>query len=155
MDYTAEIEEIKSEIFFVKEEISSLEDENKTLKLVYDYYSNKLGRKTVSTNFLKTNNTITIQGWCPVEDNEKLKEICNEQLKDDYYITFEDVKEEEIDDVPIKLSNHKLSRTFESVTEMYSSSFAKARDLMYMASAHWCVASTSLAYDNASSYFSA
>lgn len=120
MDYTAEIEEIKSEIFFVKEEISSLEDENKTLKLVYDYYSNKLGRKTVSTNFLKTNNTITIQGWCPVEDNEKLKEICNEQLKDDYYITFEDVKEEEIDDVPIKLSNHKLSRTFESVTEMYS-----------------------------------
>ena len=76
--------------------------------------------KTVSTNFLKTNNTITIQGWCPVEDNEKLKEICNEQLKDDYYITFEDVKEEEIDDVPIKLSNHKLSRTFESVTEMYS-----------------------------------
>ena len=69
-----------------------LEDENKTLKLVYDYYSNKLGRKTVSTNFLKTNNTITIQGWCPVEDNEKLKEICNEQLKDDYYITFEDVK---------------------------------------------------------------
>ncbi len=120
MDYTAEIEKIRSDIFFVKEEIASLEEEYKILRLVYDYYSNKLGRKTVSTNFLKTNNTITIQGWCSIEDNETLKKICNEELKDDYYITFEDVKEEEIDDVPIKLSNHKLSRTFESVTEMYS-----------------------------------
>lgn len=120
MDYTAEIEEIKSQIFFVKEEISSLEEEYKVIKLVYDYYSNKLERKTVSTNFLKTNNTITIQGWCPVDDNESLKAICNKELKDNYYIAFEEVKEEEIEDVPIKLNNGKLNRTFESVTEMYS-----------------------------------
>lgn len=120
MDYTAEIEEIRSKIFFVKEEVSSLEEEYRILRLVYDYYSNKLERKRVSTNFLKTNNTITIQGWCPVEDNETLKEICSKQLKGDYYISFEDVKEEEIDYVPIKLNNGKLSSTFESVTEMYS-----------------------------------
>ena len=120
MDFTAQIEEIKSKIFFVKEKVSSFEEEYEILKLVYDYYANKLGRKTVSTNFLKTNNTITIQGWCPVEVNETLKEICNKELNDDYYISFEDVKEEEIDDVPIKLNNGKLNQTFESVTEMYS-----------------------------------
>ena len=120
MDYTAEIEEIKTKIFFVKEEISSLEEEYGVLKLVYDYYANKLHRKTVVSNFLKTNNTVTIQGWCPVEDNEALKDLCNKELNYDYFLDFQEIKEDEIEEVPIKLKNGKLSRTFESVTEMYS-----------------------------------
>ncbi|MDZ5034880.1 V-type ATPase 116kDa subunit family protein, partial [Clostridium perfringens] len=61
-----------------------------------------------------------IQGWIAQEDTEKLKSICSEILKDDYYIEFEEVKEEEIDDVPIKLKNGELVSAFESVTGMYS-----------------------------------
>lgn len=119
-NYAHEIEELRSKVFFVKEEVASYEEDTRKMKLVYDYFANLVGRYKVSNNFLKTTNTVTIQGWCAVENNETLKEICKETLKDEYYIGFEEVKEEEIDEVPVKLKNSLLNRTFESVTEMYS-----------------------------------
>lgn len=119
-DYGAEIEELKSKIFFVKEEIASFEEDAKIMKLVYDYYFNKSARKKASINFLRTNNTVAIQGWTAVHNNEKLTELCKEVLGNEYYLEYIEVEEEEIDDVPIKLKNGLLNRTFESVTEMYS-----------------------------------
>jgi len=41
-------------------------------------------------------------------------------LGDDYYLNFEEVKEDEIDDVPIQLENNDLNASFEAVTGMYS-----------------------------------
>ena len=41
-------------------------------------------------------------------------------LGEDYYLNFEDVKDEEIDDVPIKLENNDLNDSFMSITEMYA-----------------------------------
>lgn len=115
-----EIEELNSKIFFVKESVAGLEEDYKKMKLVYDYLTNQVLRYKASNNFLRTTNTVTIQGWCAVEDDEKLQSICKEVLKDDYYLAFEEVKDEEIDEVPVKLKNGLLNRTFESVTEMYS-----------------------------------
>ena len=119
-NYAHEIEEIKSRIFFVKEEVASFEEDTKQMKLVYDYFSNLVERYKVSKNFLKTTNTVTIQGWCAEEKNEKLETICKEVLGKEYYIDFQEVQEEEIDVVPVKLKNNILNRTFETVTEMYS-----------------------------------
>lgn len=119
-NYMHEIEELKSKIFFIKEEISSFEEDTKKMKLVYEYFYNKVERNKASNNFLKTKNTFAIQGWCAVDKNEELKILCKDILKDEYFINFEEVKEEEIDDVPIKLKNGLLARTFESVTAMYS-----------------------------------
>ena len=115
-----QIEELKSKIFFIKEEIASFEEDFKKMKLVYDYLSNQVLRYKASNNFLRTTNTVTIQGWCEVEKNEELQNICNEVLKDEYYIAFEEVKEDEVEEVPVKLKNGLLNKTFESVTEMYS-----------------------------------
>ncbi len=120
MDYTAKIEDIKSKIFFLKEEIASYEEDTRKMKLVYDYYANKVSREKASGNFLKTNNTVTIQGWCAVDDNNSFENICKDVAGNDYYLAFEDVKEEEIEEVPIKLKNGVLAKAFESVTEMYS-----------------------------------
>nr|WP_304681984.1 V-type ATPase 116kDa subunit family protein [uncultured Clostridium sp.] len=119
-NHAHEIEELKSKTFFVKEEITSFEEDYKKMKLVYDYLTNAVLRYKASNNFLRTTNTVTIQGWCEVEKNEELQSICKEVLKGDYYITFEDVKEDEVDIVPVKLKNGLLNKTFESVTEMYS-----------------------------------
>ena len=119
-NYAHEIEELKSKIFFVKEEIASYEDEARKLKLVFDYFASKVLREKASNNFLKTKNTVAIQGWCAVDKNEELQNICKEALNEGYYIKFEDVKEEEVEQVPVKLKNSLLSKTFESVTEMYS-----------------------------------
>lgn len=119
-NYIHEIEEFKSKIFFIKEEVASFEEDTKKMKLVYEYFYNKVERSKASGNFLKTKNTVAIQGWCVADKNEELQKICKDILKSEYYISFEEVKEEEIDEVPIKLNNGLLARTFESVTAMYS-----------------------------------
>lgn len=119
-NYAHEIEELKSKTFFVKEEVASFEEDYKKMKLVYDYLMNAVLRYKASNNFLRTTNTVTIQGWCEVEKNDELQKICKEVLNDEYYISFEEVKEEEVEAVPVKLKNGLLSKTFESVTEMYS-----------------------------------
>lgn len=119
-DYRSEIEELKTKTFFVKEELATFEKHEETLKVAFEYFSNKVGRKVVSTNFLKTETVVTIQGWNPVDFNDEVKTICNDTLGEDYYLNFEDVKEEEIHEVPIKLKNGELVSNFESVTGMYS-----------------------------------
>ena len=120
LEFKHQIEELQSKKFFIEEEIASFEEDLKKLELAYDYFVSKVERVKVSTNFLKTKNICEIQGWIAQEDNEELKSICSNTLKNDYYIEFEDVKEDEIDDVPIKLKNGELVSAFESVTGMYS-----------------------------------
>lgn len=119
-NYMHEIEELKSKIFFIKEEVASFEEDTNKMKFVYEYFYNKVERNKASNNFLRTKNTIAIQGWCAVDKKEHLQKICSDVLNNEYYINFEEVKEEEIDLVPIKLNNGILARTFESVTAMYS-----------------------------------
>ncbi|MDU5107407.1 V-type ATP synthase subunit I [Clostridium sp.] len=120
LDFKHRIEEIQSRKFFVQEEISDLEEDLQRLELAYDYFASKVERIKASRNFLKTKNVCAIQGWIAEEDSENLKTICSKVLNDDYYIELEDVKEEEIDKVPIKLKNGELVSAFESVTGMYS-----------------------------------
>lgn len=120
LEFKHQIEELQSKKFFVQEEIANFEEELKNLELAYDYFVSKVERVKVSTNFLKTKNICAIQGWIAQEDSETLKSICDNILKDDHYIEFEDVKEDEIDEVPIKLRNGELVSAFESVTGMYS-----------------------------------
>lgn len=120
LEFKHQIEELQSKKFFIQEEIANFEEDLKNLELAYDYFVSKVERVKVSTNFLKTKNICAIQGWVAQEDSETLKSICNNILKDDYYIEFEDVKEDEIDEVPIKLKNGELVSAFESVTGMYS-----------------------------------
>lgn len=120
LDFKHQIEETKSKKFFVKEEISNFEEDLIKLELAYDYFASKVERNKASKNFLKTKNVCAIQGWIADADSDELKTICDNLLNDDYYMEFEDVKEEEIDDVPIKLKNGELVSAFESVTGMYS-----------------------------------
>ena len=115
-----QIEELKSKKFFIQEEISGYEEDLKKIQLAYDYYTNKVNRVEISGNFLKTENVATIQGWVAEEDQNEIKDICNKVLSEDYFIDFEDVKEEEIDNVPVKLKNGEIVSAFESVTGMYS-----------------------------------
>ena len=120
LDFKHKIEEIRSKKFFVKEEIANYEEDLRNLEIAYDYFASKVERNKAHKNFLKTKNVSTIQGWISEEDSELLTEACRKVLKDEYYIEFEDVKEDEIDDVPIKLKNGELVSAFESVTGMYS-----------------------------------
>lgn len=119
-DYNERISLIDSDKFLLKEELAGYDEEIKVIQLAYEYYNNLVIRKTISSNFLKTESTTLIQGWVPVKYNEKLSAIIREVSGDEYCINFEEIKEEEIDDVPVKLENNDLNASFESVTAMYS-----------------------------------
>lgn len=119
-DYNERVSLIESDKFIIKEELAGYDDELKKLQLAYEYYNNLVGRKNVTTKFLKTDSVSLIQGWAPVKYNEKLTKIADEVLGEDYYLNFEDVKEDEIDDVPIALENNALNEAFEDVTSMYA-----------------------------------
>lgn len=119
-EYNDRIGLIESDKFIIKEELAGFDEGMKKLQLAYEYYSNLVSRKTVSTNFLKTESTTLIQGWVPIKLNEKFTAIVKEILGEDYYLNFEDVKDDEIEDVPISLENNDLNASFQSVTEMYA-----------------------------------
>lgn len=119
-DYNERTSLIDSEKFIIKEELAGYDEDLKIIQLAYEYYSNLVSRKSVSNKFLKTESITLIQGWVPAKENEKLTKIAGEVLGDDYYLSFEDVKEEEIDDVPIALENNDLNASFEDVTSMYA-----------------------------------
>jgi len=119
-DYNERISIIESNKFILKEELAGYDEELKIIQLAYEYYNNLVFRKTIKSNFLKTESTTLIQGWVPIKHNEKLTSITQEVLGDDYYLKFEEVKEDEIDDVPIQLENNDLNASFEAVTGMYS-----------------------------------
>lgn len=120
MEFKSEIEDLNSKIFFVKEEIASLEEEESKLKMVFDYFSDELVRKSSVKNFRSTSSVLAIQGWIPCERNNELNLICDEVLGSEYHIEYADVKQEEVMEVPIKLKNGKLVSSFESVTGMFA-----------------------------------
>lgn len=119
-DYKADIEAIRSKIFFVEEELAALEEEENTLKFTFEYFSNKILRMKSVNNFLSISSVVAIQGWVPVDSNDKLNILCKKCLGDDYYIEYEEVKEDEIQEVPIKLKNGDLVSSFESITSMFA-----------------------------------
>ena len=114
------IEKITSKIFFLEEGLITFEKEEKVLENVCDYYENIIVRKNATSNFLKTENIMVIQGWIPEKENEGLIKTIGDTLGDTYNLTFEEVKDEEISIVPVKLENNELNSSFESVTKMYS-----------------------------------
>lgn len=119
-DYNERISLIDSDKFIIKEELAGYDEELKIIQLAYEYFNNLVSRKSISGNFLKTESTTLIQGWIPIKENEKLTKIASESLGQEYYLNFEEVKEEEIDDVPIQLENNDLNASFEDVTSMYA-----------------------------------
>eukprot|EP00828_Plagiopyla_frontata_P021715 TRINITY_DN2829_c0_g1_i14.p1 TRINITY_DN2829_c0_g1~~TRINITY_DN2829_c0_g1_i14.p1 ORF type:complete len:633 (+),score=85.96 TRINITY_DN2829_c0_g1_i14:1212-3110(+) len=119
-EYNDRIGLIESEKFIIKEDLAGFEESMKKLQLTYEYFNSIVQRKIVSSNFLKTDSTTLIQGWVPVKYNDKLTGIANSILGEDYYLNFENVKEEEIEEVPIALENNDLNSSFQSVTEMYA-----------------------------------
>ena len=119
-DYNERVSLIGAEKFIIKEELAGYDEEMKVIQLAYEYYTNLILRKNISTNFLKTENVSLIQGWIPVSKNDEFTIITENILGEDYYLNFEEVKEEEIDDIPIQLKNNDLNESFEAVTGMYS-----------------------------------
>lgn len=111
---------IEDEVKDIHESIENHASENETLQMAYDYYNNLVIRNESVNNFLKTENIVTICGWVPTELNNDLESVVKNIAKENYYINFEEVTEDEVEEVPIKLKNNDTVAPFEGLVEMYS-----------------------------------
>ncbi|MGL4740132.1 MAG: V-type ATP synthase subunit I [Sarcina sp.] len=118
--FEGEIKNINASKLEIKKTLSEFNEEKRVLELAFEYYQNTLIRKEADKNFLATDNTILLQGWAPIEENETIEGVLKEVAGDAYYLTFEDVQEKEVVNVPIKLKNKGPAAAFDSITEMYS-----------------------------------
>lgn len=112
--------EINEAIKILKEEIVGYEVKREELKLAFEYYNSLILRAKASSNFMKTEKVITLCGWNSLEYNSALETLIRDSLGEEFYLTFNEVEEDEIEDVPIKLKNKGFASAFENVLEMYS-----------------------------------
>ena len=80
-DYNERISIIESDKFILKEVLAGYDEELKIIQLAYEYYNNLVFRKTMSSNFLKTESTTLIQGWVPIKQNEKFTINCTRSFR--------------------------------------------------------------------------
>lgn len=91
------------------------------LEYAQEYYDNLLLRKAQEQLLEQSASSLAIDGWLPAEQEDALCRTLESRLPlDSFYLAFDDVREDEIDDVPILLKNNRVFRAFENLTEMYS-----------------------------------
>ena len=91
------------------------------LLLAEDYNLNTLLRKKKSLEVIYNGNDIIINGWILSDRREKFEKSLSDKIpKGDYQIAVSQVRDKDIDEVPIKLKNNKLVGVYERLTEMYS-----------------------------------
>ncbi|MBW9149372.1 V-type ATP synthase subunit I [Clostridium sp. CM028] len=111
-EISKEEEKINAEI---KNDCQYLED----FKIVYEYLSNKHIKASACKNFLKTENTVAIEGWVPTESAKDLENLIKSTTKEEFYLEIEKAVKED-DRVPILLKNSAVVEPFELIVSMYS-----------------------------------
>ncbi len=99
------------------EGIKSLGSAKKELELCIDRVEQELSTESVKERLLTGGSIVYLDGWTPAEDTGKLEKA----LKGfDCAWELTDPAPEEYPEVPIKLKNNKLTRSMNTITEMYS-----------------------------------
>jgi V/A-type H+-transporting ATPase subunit I len=114
-----QIETLRTLVTEATDNISKLVGEYEKLSVLHDYYASLLEREKISTRFLKTNKTIVIEGWVPIVEYDEFTGLISKVCGEDYYIDANDVDINDTE-VPIKLKNNALVKSFESITEMFA-----------------------------------
>lgn len=91
------------------------------LEYAQEYDDNLLLRKAQEPFLLQSSSSIAITGWLPAGQENGLSATLDLKLPaDTFYLAFDDVRDDQIEDVPILLKNNRMFRSFENLTEMYS-----------------------------------
>lgn len=98
-------------------EIVSLAEHREELKLRADTLATKVDRAEAEAKLQCTESVFVLEGWVPAE-----KEGALEALLEHYDCAWDtqDPTEEEYPDVPVELKNGKVTRSLNTVTNMYS-----------------------------------
>ena len=115
------LKEINEQITHIEVSPEKYKELLKQLKLAEEYLYGKRERLIASEDVLISDNLFVLTGWIEEDEIEhQLKDIEKRIGSDTHIVTINDVRENEIEDVPIKLKNKKSTSAFENVVTMYS-----------------------------------
>lgn len=113
-------EELATEEASLKKELKAMQADYYSLGLIAEYLEGLLLRVNSNEHLLKSNYTVSISGWVPVERADRLVKQVEAATGEEHHLEFQEVKEEEYEKVPILLNNGPLTQPFEGLVEMYS-----------------------------------
>ncbi|UJF14954.1 V-type ATP synthase subunit I [Jeotgalibaca sp. MA1X17-3] len=112
---------MKQELSEIKTKLADMKKTEWELMLINETIYAKLQRLYGQLLLLDERHLFILEGWMEDSKLQYFQEEMAEHLsQEDYAILTEDVKEEEIDKVPIVLKNNRFVSPFENITAMYS-----------------------------------
>lgn len=110
---------LRKETEKIRREMGTLQAENKELQLAEETVYAQYARQKAGQAGLLTGRLFAIEGWAKESQAQSLVNQVEAEFGPAVSIQVEDVKEEEYEEVPVALENHKLAEPFEMVTGMY------------------------------------
>lgn len=104
----------------IKDALRQMQAEEIQLNVVAEYYGSKVIQSRNKERLFQSKAVTSLAGWIPKTQAQALEAQISQVTKGDYYLVFEEVREEEIDEVPILLENNRWVAPFETLIEMYS-----------------------------------
>lgn len=104
----------------LKTKLRGMREAYQQFGIVAEYFDALRVRLSSRPLFLETDHACVLSGWVPREYHEELVKRIARSTKGEYYLEFQEVTEEELEEVPILLKNHPLVAPFEGLVNMYS-----------------------------------
>lgn len=123
-DYLSDMENRKQNILLEKnkllEKIRSYAKKYTDLQFAYEYYNSNVQKINVIQKLVRSQSVIISEGYIESNNVDNFKDILSRIKNINYYLEINDIEEDDLMDVPIKLSNGYIAAPFEGVLEMYS-----------------------------------
>lgn len=113
----ADLEALEEEELQLREKLVELSEYREKLKLSYDAVSTRIAQEEAESKLVCTERVSFLTGWLPEE-----KEGALEAVLKNYDCAYETLapEEDEYPEVPVELKNGPITRSLNTVTEMYS-----------------------------------
>ena len=112
-----ELSSAEQQILAEKAALQALGGEQDALKQCIDRMELEVAREESRTRLLTDEHIFYLDGWVPEKQEEKLAALLDGF---DCAWTMDEPAPEEYENVPVKLENNRLTRSLNSITEMYS-----------------------------------
>ena len=111
------VAQIDDQLKKIREELEKITKEKIKLMAFYDHFYNLLQERRATSYTWRSSYTFTLEGWIRKQDIQPLRNGLKDYSLID--IVIREPNEEEEKDIPVALSNKRIFKPFELVTELY------------------------------------
>lgn len=111
---------ISKKLNFANEQIDRLNQLLKDLKIAEEYIYDARERERARENVLVSEHLFALIGWVEADAVDQQLDKIHEKIgRENLHFVIEEVKDTEVEDVPVKLKNRASTSAFENITEMF------------------------------------